>query len=84
LSEVHQKRQKKVSSYLEEVEEVVWAFALLPRWWFARATALGVVVVVSCFHDKVYIMSLQMAAKVHKPLSEEKELMSWKTLDLGG
>ncbi len=51
MSEMHQKRQKKVNSYSEEVEEVVWAFALSPRWLFARAAALGVVVAVSCFHD---------------------------------
>jgi hypothetical protein len=50
MSEVHQKRQKKVSSNLEEVEEVVWAFALSPRWQFAWVAALGVVVVFSCFH----------------------------------
>ncbi len=39
-----------MSNNSEEVEEVVWAFALLPRWWFARAATLGVVVAVSCFH----------------------------------
>ncbi len=47
LSEVHQKRQKKVSSNSEEVKEVVWALMLLPRWWFAQAAALGVVVAVT-------------------------------------
>ncbi len=41
--------QKKVSSNSEEVEEVVWAFELLPSWWFAQAAALGVVVAVRCF-----------------------------------
>ncbi len=46
LSEMNQKRQNKVSSNLEEVEEIVWAFVLLPRWWFAWAAALGVVVLV--------------------------------------
>jgi hypothetical protein len=50
---MHKKRQKKVSSNLEEVEEVVWAFALLSRWWFVQAAALGVVVAVSCFHPRL-------------------------------
>ncbi len=46
MSEMRQKRQKKISGNSEEVEEVVWAFALLPRWWFAWVAALGVVVAV--------------------------------------
>ncbi len=36
LIKVH-KKQKKVSRNSEEIGEGVWALALLPRWWFARA-----------------------------------------------
>jgi hypothetical protein len=53
LSKVHQKNQKKVGSNSEGVEEVVRVLALSPRWWFAWAAVVGVVVAVSCFHEIV-------------------------------
>ncbi len=46
MSKVCQKKEKKVSSNLEGVEKVVWALALLPRWWFVQAATMGVVVAV--------------------------------------
>ena len=53
LSKVHKKKQKKVGSNSEGVEEVVRVLALSPRWWFAWAAVVGVVVAVSCFHEIV-------------------------------
>ncbi len=51
LIKMRKKKQNKVNSSSEEIGEGVWALALSPRWWFARAAAVGVVVAVSCcFH----------------------------------